>query len=390
MMHEFLTNNREDLTARCRRKVALRPGRSATHDQLANGVPMLLDQLIRTLQLEQTNNRIDSTRISGPAGGGIALSEVRTSAAQHGKELLALEFTVDQVVHDYGDLCQAITDLAIERDAPFAIEEFQTLNRCLDNAIADAVSEFSYQRDFIFAEKYEAQANERIGQLAHDLRNLLNTAILAFSAGKTGGLGWSGATGAVLERSLTGLQKIIFNSLEEVRDKSQLAVSLSLFSLNEFIAEVKLAADLSATETGCPLTVLEVAPNLAIAGSRELLLSAVANLLQNAFKFTHPHTEVTLTAYAAGDRILIDVKDNCGGLPPNSAATMFLPFTQGGANRTGGGLGLTISKQAVHASGGELSVQDISGIGCVFTINLPRHEMPTEVPPFVPLVVLKK
>lgn len=68
MMHEFLTNNRDDLTARCRRKVALRPGRSATHDQLANGVPMLLDQLIRTLQLEQTDNRIDSTRISGPAG----------------------------------------------------------------------------------------------------------------------------------------------------------------------------------------------------------------------------------------------------------------------------------------------------------------------------------
>ena len=52
---------------------------------------------------------------------------------------VALGYTADQVVHDYGDLCQAITDLAFERDAPFAVDEFRTLNRCLDNAIADAV-----------------------------------------------------------------------------------------------------------------------------------------------------------------------------------------------------------------------------------------------------------
>jgi hypothetical protein len=61
------------------------------------------------------------------------------SAGAHGKKLLELGYTVDQVVHDYGDLCQAITGLSVERDAPFAIHEFQTLNRCLDNSIADAV-----------------------------------------------------------------------------------------------------------------------------------------------------------------------------------------------------------------------------------------------------------
>ena len=69
------------------------------------------------------------------------------TATAHGKDLLTLGYSVDQVVHDYGDLCQAITDLAFERDAPFAIDEFRTLNRCLDNAIADAVTEFSFQRE---------------------------------------------------------------------------------------------------------------------------------------------------------------------------------------------------------------------------------------------------
>jgi hypothetical protein len=67
------------------------------------------------------------------------LSEIGTSAVAHGASLLGLGYTVDQVVHDYGDLCQSITDLAFERDAPFSVEEFRTLNRCLDNAIADAV-----------------------------------------------------------------------------------------------------------------------------------------------------------------------------------------------------------------------------------------------------------
>jgi len=56
-------------------------------------------------------------------------------------QLLQHGFTVDQVVHDYGDLCQAITKLAVDRGAAIQVEEFRTLNRCLDNAIADAVTE---------------------------------------------------------------------------------------------------------------------------------------------------------------------------------------------------------------------------------------------------------
>ncbi len=40
---------------------------------------------------------------------------------------MELGFSVDQVVHDYGDLCQAITDLAVERDAPFSVDQFRTL-----------------------------------------------------------------------------------------------------------------------------------------------------------------------------------------------------------------------------------------------------------------------
>lgn len=95
MLHNFLSNNKDELAKRCREKVGARQGRSATEQQLANGVPLFIDQLIRTLQIEQTQHPFDSRRISGPAGGGAACSEVSVSAAQHGKNLLALGLTVD-------------------------------------------------------------------------------------------------------------------------------------------------------------------------------------------------------------------------------------------------------------------------------------------------------
>src|SRR5450830_1551033 len=147
MMYDFLINNRNDLNRRCRDKVLVRSGRSATTVQLQDGIPIFLDQLIRTLQIEHGHDPSASMDISGSADGLTGFSEVGISAAKHGKDLLELGFTIDQVVHDYGDLCQSITDLAVERDAPFRVDEFRTLNRCLDNAIAEAVTEFTYQRE---------------------------------------------------------------------------------------------------------------------------------------------------------------------------------------------------------------------------------------------------
>jgi len=376
-LHRFLSNNRDELAHRCRIKVGQRPGRSATESQLQDGIPLFLDQLIRTLKIEQTSKPLDSRQVSGPAGGGAALSEVSVSASQHGKDLLDLGLTVDQVVHDYGDLCQAITDLAVERDAPFQVDEFRTLNRCLDNAISDAVTEFSYQRDVVNRDVQARESNERMGFFAHELRNLLGTVSLAFSAAKAGNLSLAGATGSILERSILGLENLIASSLEEVRTMADNNSVLDSFSLADFIAEIYAAAELSIGTHGCIFRAPQVDPDLAITGSRDLLMAAVANLLQNAFKFTHPHTEVFLTAYAAGDRILIDVKDHCGGLGVGVAESMFLPFSQAGKNRTGLGLGLTIAKQSVNANGGTLTVENLPSDGCVFTISLPRHAMPT-------------
>ena len=373
MMHNFLANNRDDLIRRCIEKVAKRPKRNATPGQLQNGVPLFLDQLTRTLEAEQNGPESRGLAISGPSGGdGSALSEMGLSAAAHGKELLHLGYSVDQVVHDYGDLCQSITDLAVERDAPFSIDEFRTLNRCLDNAIADAVTEFSFYRDTAVAEQQSVDTNERLGFLMHELRNSLHSAKLATGAIESGSLPISGATGGVLKRSLDAMDKLINHSLTEVRLKGTTQDAYAVFSVAAFIAEATAVAGLDAQRRGCTFTVTQVDPALGIVANRDLLLAALANLLQNAFKFTHHHTEVTLKAYADGTRVNIDVSDNCGGLPVGNAEKMFTAFAQNSVDKSGLGLGLTIARQSVVADGGTLTVKDVPGLGCTFTISLPR------------------
>jgi signal transduction histidine kinase len=125
----------------------------------------------------------------------------------------------------------------------------------------------------------------------------------------------------------------------------------------------------------CGFAVSEVDKQLALDGHRDLLLSAVGNLLQNAFKFTAPRSEVSLRAHAEAGRVLIEVADHCGGLPPGKAQRLFAPFVQDDADRSGLGLGLVIARRSVEASGGRLSVRDVPAKGCIFTIDLPRHAL---------------
>jgi signal transduction histidine kinase len=132
---------------------------------------------------------------------------------------------------------------------------------------------------------------------------------------------------------------------------------------------------LDAEAYNCVLDIEPVDPDLAVDVDRDLLFSALGNLLQNAFKFTHPNTVVTLHCHASKDRIFIDVRDSCGGLPPGDTEKLFESFTRSGDDLTGLGLGLSISRQSVKANRGSLSVKDIPGTGCVFTIDLPRHSV---------------
>ena len=376
VLYDFLTAQRSALIELCRMKVARRRVPEAAEGELEHGIPIFLEQLIKTLRVGSGLEPNESRKISGPSSGGnSASSEIGGSAAQHGRDLFKRGFTVDQVVHDYGDLCQAITELAHQHGEPVSAAEFQTLNRCLDNAIADAVTEFAYARETEIAANSVASTNERMGFLAHELRNLIHTASLGFSAIKTGRVGSTGTTGALVDRSLAGLTRLIDRTLSDVRDSTLVAAPTSLLSVADFVTEIKLSAALEAHVRDCQLAVSAVDPRLGVVIDRDSLVSAVGNLLQNAFKFTAPRSVVSLNAYGIADRVRIDVEDRCGGLPPDLEHTMFLPFTQGAVDKSGLGLGLSICRQIVEANRGSLSVRDVPGLGYVFTIDLPRYTL---------------
>jgi signal transduction histidine kinase len=377
MLYEFLEFHRETLVSRCKATVAARraPEAVPTHAQAGNGIPVFLNQLIRTLLIDSTPGAAGSLAVSGSAGGEGRPSEITATAGLHGLDLLLLGYSVGEVVHDYGDLCQAITGLAVDMGYVVTMEEFRTLNRCLDNGIAEAVSAYTLRNSLQMQEGDAQRANEQLGIYSHELRNQLHTATLAVAAIRTGKVALAGATGAVLDRSLQGMRDLIDLSLTGVRSTAGLPQHREVFSLADFISEAALAASFEAHKRECLFSVTSVDRALGIEGDRATLLSALRNLLQNAFKFTRHRTEVTLSAYAADERVRIDVLDHCGGLPHGASEKMFEPFTQMGADKSGLGLGLSSGRQTVEANEGTLHVTDIPGSGCMFSIDMPRRTM---------------
>jgi signal transduction histidine kinase len=346
MLHDFITAHTAEIIARCRAKIASRPAPRPTDVELEHGVPLFLEQLADTLRLALSPN-----------------PEIGASATKHGKDLLQRGFTIAQVVHDYGGICQAITELAVEKAAPITSSEFKTLNLCLDDAIAGAVTEYGRLR--------EHEGTERLGHLAHELRNQLSSAILAFDILKTGTVGVGGSTGALLARSLAGLRNLIDREFAEVRLGAGTNHRETLV-VCEFIEDIEAAATMEANARRLEFSVPSVDKDVTVYGDRQMLMSVVGNLLQNAFKFTRPGGRVALRAHATVDRVFIDVEDQCGGLPPGKAEELFRPFEQRGTDRTGLGLGLAICDRGARANDGEIHVHNHPGQGCVFTLELPR------------------
>ena len=360
MLQEFVELHRDELIRRCRDKVSRRSLPLPTEAEIAHGVPLFLDQLVAALR----------------SGGERLNSAIADGALLHGQELLRYGFTVSQVVHDYGDVCQSITELALEVDAPIATEDFRTLNRCLDDAIASAVTEFGRATRQTWVDERGHPEHHRLGFFAHELRNLVNTAVVAFEVLKKGDVGVGGSTAAVVDRSLMSLRELIARALVEVR-LTEGVQKRERIAVAGFVWQLAAGAALEAAACGIRFDVTPVEDDLEIEGDPQVLSAVVNNLLQNAFKFTREHSTVTLRVGASRDRVLIQVEDECGGLPggETEAEALFRPFEQRGVDRTGLGLGLAFSRWGTVVSGGRLYARNLAR-GCVFIIDLPRLPVP--------------
>jgi signal transduction histidine kinase len=358
MLYDFIATHRQEIIMRCHAKSAARlPVSNAAEEY---GVPLFLAQLMEALRLGLRSN-----------------PDIGESALHHGRELLHKGFTVSQVVHDYGDVCQSITEMATETNAAITAADFCTLNRCLDDAIAGAVTEYGRSRDRGAVDVTAMPEGNRSGFLAHELRNLVNTAIVSFEVLRTGNVGVAGSTGAVLHRSLLGLRGLIGQSLAELRLTHGVQHHEPIH-LSDLIDEIVTAAALQAENIGIGLIVEPVDRNVVIEGDRQVLAAVVGNLVQNGFKFTRPHTSVILRVRAGAERVLIEIEDECGGLSDADPDNLFRSFEQQGKDRTGLGLGLAFSRWGAEANNGQIYARNLPAQGCVFTVDLPRRASPAE------------
>jgi signal transduction histidine kinase len=353
-LRDFIRTHRGEILARARSRVKGRNAPAASETELTQALPSFLDQLGEALRKASAREGMDH-------------AEITLTASAHGGQRFQQGLTVGQVVHDYGDLCQVITGLAVERKAALSVDDFRTLNLCLDDAIAGAVTSYAQHRDHVIA----GEGTERLGVLAHEMRNVLGAAILSFASIKKGIVAPGGSTSAVHDRCLLRMHALIDRSLADVRLDAGMQ-NIEAVPVWEVLEEAEISGSMIAQTREITFVVTSIAQDVVVEADRQILAAMIANLLQNAFKFSPKGSTVHLRAVCSADRVFIDIEDQCGGLPPGKTETLLRPFSQQGADRTGLGLGLSICLKAARAIEGELRIRDLPGKGCVFTIDLPR------------------
>jgi signal transduction histidine kinase len=216
--------------------------------------------------------------------------------------------------------------------------------------------------------------------LAHELRNSLAAVSMGFEMVKRGTVATGGSVSALVGRNLSRMTTLIHRSMAEVRLDAGIEQREPV-AVAELIEDAEVEGALEAGARNLALTVAPVERGIEVNVDRQIVAGAIANLMQNAFKFTRPEGHVSLRASGTATRVLIEVEDQCGGLGPGMADQLFTAFQQRGVDRSGLGLGLFISRRGVEANDGLIRVRDLPGRGCIFTIELPRLASPTPGPP---------
>jgi len=377
---EFLKTNEQAIHARIEEKNSALTGVRPISEVPKSGLPIFFKQLLHVLEHAPTevvhldvdkDGMVKAANDSNEAAIALAAGhpydvEVAASAGAYGKELQHLGYTLSHVVHAYGAICQSITEIAIEKKAAITTEEFRALNRCLDTAIAGAVTMFHEER----AEDWTNRETQHLGFLAHELRNALSVVNTSLRLIKGGTVGFSGSVGQILDRALKRQQELIDRSLAEVRLRVDPKVHKETAPFAQLVYQLVGTSEAETHLKNQTLNI-DVEAGLEIEADQYLLFSAVSNLVQNAIKYTCAGGMIRIRAHGLEGQTIIEVEDECGGLKSASPSDLFKPFEQQHENRDGLGLGLTIAHRAIALNDGTIDVKNLPGHGCIFRITLP-------------------
>lgn len=289
-----------------------------------------------------------------------------SASAEHGVQRLRAGFDLAEVVHEYELLTECILDEVEAVGRSISTQAFRRVLRLLDQGRADAVSSYVARRD----DELHRAHSQHVAFIAHELRTPMMSALMAVAALRNDARSEDEWALTMLTRNLTTLRELLDQVL--IADRLTGSIQLARDSLDlralleEVCADVRLFAKRRQVEVMVTAT-----EGLPIQGDRRLLRSALGNLIGNAVKFTHEGNTVEVRAAHREDAIRIEVEDQCGGLPAGDPQELFAPFVQRGMDKTGFGLGLAIVKQAAEAHGGKVSVHNLPGKGCVFSLELP-------------------
>ena len=348
-LYALLKERRDDLVTSWGNRIkSLVASASLPRAELLDHMPAFVDEIIQALY-----------------PGAVPLPAVSIRAEQHGEQRLGLGFDVAEVVREYGMLHECILELAEEAGLDIDRRDELIVVRWLNVGISDAVSQYVKERDL----EMHRQSSEHLGFIAHELRNPLGAARLAFERLRRKELAES-RTADMLDRGLRRTSEMIDSVLSQASLKMGVVPRLAPVALRPFLQEIEADAGAEAVDKGIQVEV-SAPEDLVIEADPRLLRSAVSNLLHNALKFSHEQSTVVVSAGLAEGRITIEVIDACGGLPPGKVEELFTPLVQRGENRTGFGLGLGIALQAAEAHNGTIKVRDMPGKGCAFILDLP-------------------
>jgi signal transduction histidine kinase len=351
MLHNFIAEHRDQITDRA--------------TSLSRARDPNLHSESPTEEVSAFLTQVQTALRQGVAPGAYNAQAINRSAGRNGANMLRAGHPIVDVIQSYGDVCQAVTALAAESRTAISAADFCVFNRCLDDAIGNAVSEYNR-----ITEETRAVAEiQRLGFAAHELRDQLQTARLSLESLKLSGEPIAGLSGQLLSRALVNLSTLIERTLSDVR----LAAGVErreAVELAAFLHEVATTAELHAQSRGLRFTI-DSETTGSVEADRQLLMSAVMNLIHNALKFTRSGGTVRLTVRTTSTRLSMAIEDQCGGIP-DSAKGVFTSFTdRRGADRSGLGLGLSIAKKVIRAHNGDINVRNLPGTGCVFTIDIP-------------------
>lgn len=353
---EFLERHRDALIAKWEAKVraALQDDERFTGEQLRNSLHLFLDEIIDRL-------------LAFSRGGAQAGRRRSPIAREHGGQRQVLQLGIIELVREYSLLHESIAELADETVTTLSGRGITALTTQLFSGAAEAVEEYVRRQE----EEQHRGNFEYFAFVAHELRNPLSSAQLAWeSTLRKSAL--DPRLSEVINRSLKRLKEQIDHSITQSRLTSfrgRPEIRRERVSLDLLVVDACADSTIDAEAKGIRLD--RPASDLFVEGDFRLLRSALSNLIRNAIKFTRAGGTVSIRGRPEGDRVLIEVADECGGLPVERAERLFQSFSQIGRDRSGFGLGLAISKQAVEAHGGTLHVKNVPAQGCIFTIDLP-------------------